>query len=197
MKIVTLVSSGFDSISLLNYYIKNSYDIYPLYIKSGFKWEEDEIRHLKDILDYMGNYYKGIYPLKIISISNDFSEDFNRRDFIKDEDVEIPFRNLDLLVNALKYAYSIGAGRIAIGIMGLVAFKDNTESFIKAINNLFSMYGDYKVETPFLGMGKREVFDRYFIKELFDKAFCCMNPKDGKECGICSKCKEKELLKNV
>ncbi len=197
MKVITLVSSGFDSISLLSYYIKRAYEIYPLYIKSGFKWESDEISHLQDILSYIRNHYDAIHPLKIITVSNDFSEDFNKRDFIKDEDVEIPFRNLDLLMSALKYAYSVGANNIAIGIMGLVAFKDNTETFIKAINNLFSMYGDYHVETPFLGMSKREVFDRYFMKELFDKAFCCMNPIDGKECGICSKCREKELLKDI
>jgi len=78
--------------------------------------------------------------------------------------------------------------------MGLVAFKDNTKTFIDAINNLFSMYGDYKVEAPFLGMSKKDVFDRFFIKDVFDKVFCCMNPVDGKECGICSKCKEKHSI---
>ncbi|GAB6078578.1 7-cyano-7-deazaguanine synthase [Hydrogenobaculum acidophilum] len=197
MKVITLVSSGFDSISLLNYYINKSYSIYPLYVKSGFKWEKDEINHLKDILSYIEKRYKDIAPLEIKTIQNDFSEEFNKRDFIEDEDVEIPFRNLDLLISALKYAYSMDVKNIAIGIMGLVAFKDNTENFIKAINNLFSMYGDYKVETPFLGMSKKDVFDKYFIKELFDKAFCCMNPINGKECGICSKCKEKELVKGV
>ena len=194
MKVIALVSSGFDSISLLNYYINKNYEIYPIYVKSGFKWEEEELKHLKDIIDHISKSYKLIKPLKISHAPNDFFEDFNKRAFINDEDVEIPFRNLDLLISALKYAYDVDANLMAIGIMGLVAFKDNSYNFIKTINDLFSMYGDYKVETPFLGMSKKDVFDRYFIKELFDKAFCCMNPIDGKECGVCSKCKEKESL---
>ncbi|MGC8676635.1 MAG: 7-cyano-7-deazaguanine synthase [Hydrogenobaculum sp.] len=194
MKVVCLVSSGFDSISLLNYYINKNYEIYPIYVKSGFKWENDEIQHLQDIINHINKRYNLIKSLKISHALNDFFEEFNKREFINDEDVEIPFRNLDLLINALKYAYSVDAKLIAIGIMGLVAFKDNSYNFIKTINDLFSMYGDYKVETPFLGMSKKDVFDKYFIKELFDKAFCCMNPINGEECGVCSKCKEKQVL---
>jgi len=194
MKVIALVSSGFDSISLLNYYINKNYEIYPMYVKSGFKWEEEELSHLKDILFYLNTLYKSLKPLKIAKAPSDFLEDFNNRDFIEDEDVEIPFRNLDLLISALKYAKLVDANLIVIGIMGLVAFKDNTKTFIDAINNLFSMYGDYKVEAPFLGMSKKDVFDRFFIKDVFDKVFCCMNPVDGKECGICSKCKEKHSI---
>jgi len=194
MKVIALVSSGFDSISLLNYYINKNYEIYPIYVKSGFKWEEEELSHLKDILFYLNTLYKSLKPLKIAKAPSDFLEDFNNRDFIEDEDVEIPFRNLDLLISALKYAKLVDANLIVIGIMGLVAFKDNTKTFIDAINNLFSMYGDYKVEAPFLGMSKKDVFDRFFIKDVFDKVFCCMNPVDGKECGICSKCKEKHSI---
>ena len=194
MKVIALVSSGFDSISLLNYYINKNYEIYPIYVKSGFKWEEEELSHLKDILFYLNTLYKSLKPLKIAKAPSDFLEDFNNRDFIEDEDVEIPFRNLDLLISALKYAKLVDSNLISIGIMGLVAFKDNTKTFIDAINNLFSMYGDYKVEAPFLGMSKKDVFDRFFIKDVFDKVFCCMNPIDGKECGICSKCKEKHSI---
>jgi len=194
MKVIALVSSGFDSVSLLNYYINKNYEIYPIYVKSGFKWEEEELSHLKDILFYLNTLYKSLKPLKIAKAPSDFLEDFNNRDFIEDEDVEIPFRNLDLLISALKYAKLVDSNLISIGIMGLVAFKDNTKTFIDAINNLFSMYGDYKVEAPFLGMSKKDVFDRFFIKDVFDKVFCCMNPVDGKECGICSKCKEKHSI---
>ena len=194
MKVIALVSSGFDSVSLLNYYINKNYEIYPIYVKSGFKWEEEELSHLKDILFYLNTIYKSLKPLKIAKAPSDFLEDFNNRDFIEDEDVEIPFRNLDLLISALKYAKLVDSNLISIGIMGLVAFKDNTKTFIDAINNLFSMYGDYKVEAPFLGMSKKDVFDRFFIKDVFDKVFCCMNPVDGKECGICSKCKEKHSI---
>jgi len=194
MKVIALVSSGFDSISLLNYYINKNYEIYPIYVKSGFKWEEEELSHLKDILFYLNTLYKSLKPLKIAKAPSDFLEDFNNRDFIEDDDVEIPFRNLDLLISALKYAKLVDSNLISIGIMGLVAFKDNTKTFIDAINNLFSMYGDYKVEAPFLGMSKKDVFDRFFIKDVFDKVFCCMNPVDGKECGICSKCKEKHSI---
>lgn len=195
MKVITLVSSGFDSISLMHYYLEKNYEVYPLYVKSGFKWEEVELNHLYNIIDYLKSKYQNIKSLKVSTTYNDFFEAFNKRDFIKDEDVNIPFRNLDLLVQGLKYAYIVNSKLISLGIMGLVNFEDNNESFLKAINNVFSMYGDYKVEAPFLGMSKKDVFDKYFVLELFDKAFCCMNPIDGKECGVCSKCREKEVLK--
>jgi len=109
MKVIALVSSGFDSVSLLNYYINKNYEIYPIYVKSGFKWEEEELSHLKDILFYLNTLYKSLKPLKIAKAPSDFLEDFNNRDFIEDEDVEIPFRNLDLLISALKYAKLVDA----------------------------------------------------------------------------------------
>ena len=65
MKVITLVSSGFDSVSLLNYYINKSYDLYPLYVKAGFKWEQAEIEHLEDIIAYISSFYKNINSLKI------------------------------------------------------------------------------------------------------------------------------------
>ncbi len=195
MKVITLVSSGFDSISLIRYYLDKNYEVYPLYVKAGFKWEDTELNHLEDIINYLKSKYDNIKSLKTANTYNDFFIDFNKRDFIEDEDVNIPFRNLELLVEGLKYAYMVKANTISLGIMGLVNFEDNNETFLKAINQVFSMYGDYKVEAPFLGMSKKDVFNKYFIRELFDKAFCCMNPINGKECGLCSKCKEKELLK--
>lgn len=191
-KVVLLTSSGLDSACLINFYLSKNYYIYPIYIKAGFKWEKAELFYLKKLLKKIKN--KNISTLKIVkdeSIRLKLDEESN---FVEDSSVYIPFRNLSLILKGAIYAYTIGSKKVGIGIMGLINFPDNSKSFIKNINKMLNLYTDINIEAPFLGMHKKEVFEKFGLKEFVKLSFSCANPDGLKPCGKCTKCIERKEI---
>jgi 7-cyano-7-deazaguanine synthase len=121
-----------------------------------------------------------------------------------DEDVFLDGRNVILLSKAAVYVARArgvgqgaqGSGRIALllGSLGCNPFPDATPEFRRTMAEALSLglAVPLTVEAPFSGMHKSDVIRRGVeLGVPFELTLSCMQPKDGRHCGRCSKCRER------
>ena len=103
-------------------------------------------------------------------------------------------RNIVLLSKAAIYCAQQRIGRIAIGPLAGNPFPDATPEFFAAMARALSLglAHDITIAAPFAGMEKSDVI-RLGIELGVPLALTlsCMNPRGGKHCGQCSKCRER------
>lgn len=111
-----------------------------------------------------------------------------------DEDVYLTGRNIILLTKAAIYCAQHGIGRLAIGPLAGNPFPDATPAFFAAMAQALSLGLDHPLEiaTPFVTMDKSDVI-RLGVRlgVPLELTLSCMNPRDGRHCGQCSKCRER------
>jgi 7-cyano-7-deazaguanine synthase len=111
-----------------------------------------------------------------------------------DEDVYLTGRNIVLLSKAGIYCAQHGIPRLAIGPLAGNPFPDATPEFFAAMARALSLGLDHDLDVvaPFSEMEKSAVI-RLGV-ELgvpLELTLSCMNPRQGKHCGRCSKCRER------
>jgi 7-cyano-7-deazaguanine synthase len=112
-----------------------------------------------------------------------------------DEDVYIVGRNIVLLTKAAIACAYRGFGRIAIGPLAGNPFPDATPEFFAAMARALGLglESPLDIAAPFLAMHKRDVI-RLGVDLGVPLALTlsCMNPREGRHCGRCSKCRERQ-----
>jgi len=184
-KVGVLFSAGVESSSLLVYYLEKGYITLPLYARCGLPWEKAELKWSERLWASLKRRYSRLLPLRVFS-ENGLQPHRG--------DVEIPLRNLTLVMGAVVRAYDRGVRRLAVGSLGIYPFPDNNREYFQRLENLISegLRENVRLETPFMGMEKWEVIREFHGRISYKLTFSCMKPVRGKHCGICEKCLERK-----
>jgi 7-cyano-7-deazaguanine synthase len=194
-----LLSAGLDS-AVLAAAEARATTVHPIYVSAGLAWEAQERAALDRLLATAP--FATLAPLARLT--------FTVRDLYPathwalrgeppafdtpDEDVYLTGRNVILLSKAAIYCAQQGIGRIAIGPLAGNPFPDATPEFFAAMARALSLglAHDLLVDAPFARMEKSDVIRLGLeLGVALELTLSCMNPKSGRHCGQCSKCRER------
>lgn len=198
--VAVLCSGGLDSVVLAAHLAQES-EVHPVYVSVGLAWEGAERAALAR-LTQVPAYAARLAPLVTLDVT--------MRDVYggghwavrgtppaydtPDEDVYLAGRNLILLAKAGVYCASAGIHRIAIGPLAGNPFPDATPAFFDAMGRAMSLglAHDLTVDAPFSTMEKAAVIRLgQSLGVPMETSVSCMNPRTGRHCGLCSKCRER------
>jgi 7-cyano-7-deazaguanine synthase len=193
-----LISGGIDSAILCIELIRDFSRVIPLYIRSGLRWEEAELASLHRFLG--AALVTGIESLVVLDepIADVYGSHWSTngsnipgRDSA-DEAVYLPGRNLLLTVKAAIWCRLREIDTLALGSLGSNPFPDCTPAFFQSLETLLNqaMDGKLRLIRPFDRLRKTDVLERGKLLPLH-LTFSCINPVDGRHCGICNKCAER------
>ncbi|GAB4255231.1 MAG: hypothetical protein Kow00129_16130 [Thermoleophilia bacterium] len=130
-----LVSGGIDSAALLAFYLRERFDVRPLFVDFGQPAAKQELRAARAVCKHYG------VRLSIMTVRSQVTFSVG----------EIPGRNAFLVFAALLVC-DMRPGVIAIGIHEGPPYYDCTEGFLKSIQAVVDGYaaGRIKVAAPFL-----------------------------------------------
>jgi 7-cyano-7-deazaguanine synthase len=194
-----LISGGIDSAILCVELLRDFSRVIPLYIRSGLRWEEAELAGLNRFLGAAS--VTGIDPLVVLDepIAEVYGSHWSTngsnipgRDSA-DLAVYLPGRNLLLTVKAAIWCRLRAIDALALGSLGSNPFPDSTPDFFQSLESLLNqaMDGTLRLIRPFDRLHKTDVLERGKLLPLH-LTFSCINPVDGKHCGICNKCAERK-----
>jgi 7-cyano-7-deazaguanine synthase len=193
-----LISGGIDSAILCIELRRDFSRVIPLYIRSGLRWEEAELSSLNRFLG--AAQVTGIEALVVLDepIADVYGSHWSTngsnipgRDSA-DLAVYLPGRNLLLTVKAAIWCRLREIDTLALGSLGSNPFPDSTPAFFQSLETLVnqSMDGKLRFIRPFARLHKTDVLERGKLLPLH-LTFSCINPVDGRHCGICNKCAER------
>lgn len=206
--VALLVSGGVESAVLLAEALRRYERVYPLYIRKGFVWEPEELKHLKRLLTAFAR--EGLADLVILDVPvralyrSHWSLGHKRGPGSRQPDaaVYLPGRNLLFLSLAGIFC---GLRRIPvlwIGILKGNPFQDARPEFFYSMERLVrgSLGLPFRIVTPFRKMTKGQVIRRWSGLP-WEKTFSCIQPRQGgpatgssagRHCGRCQKCGERK-----
>ena len=197
-QVAVLASGGLDSAVLIADTAKTA-DVFPLYVQWGFPWEAEEKHSLQEFLGALRS--PRVKPVTVLSVpaksmyaSDHWSVTGNAPGYeAPDEAVFLPGRNILLIGLAAVWCATHGVSRIGIGSLGSNPFPDATPEFFEEYARVLSsgLSHTVRVEAPFRGMHKEDLIRTHAGLPL-ELTLTCMSPKDGKHCGRCNKCRERE-----
>jgi 7-cyano-7-deazaguanine synthase len=194
-----LVSGGLDSAILLGELLHSGQVVQPLYVRCGLFWEPVEQEHLLRYLEALR--CPSLLPLHILempvrdlyphhwSLSGEGVPGADT----PDDAVFLPGRNVLLLSKAILWCHLRGIAEVTMAPLESNPFPDATPSFFadfEAVVNQ-AVGGRVRVRQPYLGLHKTEVIRRGVGLPL-EFTFSCIRPVDGRHCGICNKCAERQ-----
>ncbi len=194
-----LVSGGLDSSILLGETLRAGRAVQPLYVRCGFYWETAELQHLQRLLAALPA--PGRQPLHVLempvrdlypphwSLTGKGVPGANT----PDEAVFLPGRNVLLLAKAVLWCHLHGVAEVALAPLESNPFPDATPAFFAdfeaAVNQ--AVGGRVRVRLPYVGLHKTDVMRRGTGLPLA-LTFSCICPVDGRHCGVCNKCAERQ-----
>lgn len=192
-EIVVLFSGGVESTTMLTKYITEGWTVHPLYIKSGFKYESEEIIWAEKIVAKMQRKHSNfvVKDIDFLSINWDYGRDNSIPK--KRKDIIIPLRNVMLFSNSALYMYNKNLNYLASGILGDSEIPDTQENYLKDLVRLIKIGTDreFHLELPFYGKDKFEILKKYSKDVPFEMTKSCTTMVDGMHCGECAKCDER------
>ncbi len=201
-RVAVLASGGLDSAVLLAD-LARSNEVYPITVRVGLAWEEEEAQALARFLQALGA--KTIRPVTTLAMpiqpfyDNHWSlsgQDLPDADS-DDNAVFLPGRNIILIGLAAVWCSTHGVSRIAIGSLGDNPFPDASPDFFRGFGAILSrgLAHEVAVEAPYRGIHKSDLIrdNSHLPLEL---TVTCMAPRDGTHCGACNKCGERRRAFN-
>ena len=197
-KVAVLASGGLDS-SVLIAKLAADAEVYPIYVRCGFKWEDAELAVLRLFVDALEN--QRVRPTielsaPVAALYGDHWSVTGERVPAADEPDEntyLPGRNILLISLAAIWCSTHGVGRIAIGSLGGNPFPDATPEFFESFGRDLSrgLKHEIAIEAPLRGFHKDELLRQF--KELpLELTLTCMAPEGSRHCGRCNKCFERQ-----
>ena len=194
-----LFSAGLDSAVLAASEARRS-EVHPLYVSTGLAWEREELAAVERLL--AAPAFRSLGPLVTLhfAVSDLYpATHWGLRGTppafdTPDEDVYLTGRNIILLTKSAIHCAQRGLPRIAIGTLAGNPFPDATPEFLSTLAEAMSLGLAHRLEisAPFSRMHKSDVIR--LGEELqvpLELTLSCMNPRDGRHCGQCSKCRER------
>ena len=196
-EIAVLTSGGLDSAILLAD-LAGSNKTRPIYVRSGLRWENEEINSLQNFIDAINN------PLisEIVTLSIDGSSLYGKNHWsmqgrvpaydAPDEHVYIPGRNFILIGLAAIWCSEHNISSIFLGSLKGNPFADATDQFLNDYSKIlkYGLHKDISVQAPYKQKNKVELI-REFKHLPLDKTMTCMQPVGMIHCNACNKCKER------
>jgi 7-cyano-7-deazaguanine synthase len=197
-KVAVLASGGLDS-SVLIAKLAADAEVYPIYVRCGFKWEEAELAVLRLFVDALKN--QRVKPTIALSApaaalyGNHWSVSGERVPAADepDENTYLPGRNILLTSLAAIWCSTHGVERIAIGSLGGNPFPDATPAFFESFARDLSRGLNHRIaiEAPLRGFHKEDLI-RDFKELPLELTLTCMAPEGSRHCGRCNKCFERQ-----
>jgi len=197
--VAVLASGGLDSAVLLAELARER-TVFPLYVRAGLAWEDEERAALERYLAALGN--PGVKPVQELSVE--------ARALMgghwsvtgaglpgagsPDSAVYIPGRNILLIGLAAVWCSLHAVHTIAIGSLGDNPFPDATADFFEAYAAVVSrgLGHQFTVIAPYRSAHKADIIKRSRALPL-EHTVTCMEPQAGVHCGACNKCAERRL----
>ena len=191
-----LVSGGADSAALVAHLLQKGETVYPVFVLSGYRWEEAELHWLKRLLSALA--CRRLKPLTCLRAPVHGSPHwaYTGRGVpgarSADEAVFLPGRNLVLLSAAAVFAAQNGIGTLALGTLRANPFADASPAFFASFEKtLRACFGlPIRIRAPFRRMTKAQVVRRY-APTPWGLTFSCLSPAGSRPCGRCNKCAER------
>jgi len=198
--ICVLASGGLDS-AVLVATLARRHRVYPLYVRSGLKWEQAERALLVRFLAALRRRGAHVAPLAEVSVPG--AALYGRRHWsISGRGVPgarapfssnyLPGRNLLLVSIAAVYCARAGVGHIALALLRGNPFPDATPRFLRDVARVASQALGRRlvVRAPFGTLTKAEVVRRGRGLPLA-LTLSCARPRGTRHCGRCTKCEER------
>ncbi len=193
-----LVSGGLDSAILVGERLQAGSTVHPLYIRSGFVWEDVELAHLRQYLDAVRA--PGLRPLQVLHqpvgdlLSDHWSltgQDVPDGDS-PDESVFLPGRNVLLLSKALLWCHLHGVRELYLGILQGNPFSDASPAFFETFRGSvnLALNSEITIHRPYARSSKTDVLLKGRDLPL-SLTFSCLRPIENRHCGDCNKCSER------
>jgi 7-cyano-7-deazaguanine synthase len=197
--VAVLASGGADSAILLAEACRVHPAVQPIYVRFGLLWEEAEQAHLSRFLSAIA--CPALRPLVSLEVPvRDLYGDHwsltghNVPDADSpDEAVFLPGRNLLLLPKAMLWCHLHGFPAVALAHLGANPFSDATPGFLadfEAVANR-AFGGAVRIVRPYARLDKADVLRRGAGLPLAE-TFSCIHPIEGRHCGACNKCAERQ-----
>ena len=196
-----LISGGIDSsilcVDLLNEYSR----VYPLYVRSGLRWENVELDRLRAFLKWSSHSHPGVEPLTILDepVGQVYGEHWSTESRIavpgsetSDEAVYLPGRNILLAAKAAVWCRLRNVETLAFGTLKGNPFPDSTPEFFSDYTSVLNrgLKGRLRIVRPYEQLSKIQVLERGAGLPLH-LTFSCLDPVEGHHCGLCNKCQER------
>lgn len=198
--IAVLVSGGIDSSCLLAELASQYEEVFPVYIRCGYRWEGAELHALQRLLEAIEA--PSLAPLMILEAP---MRDLHAQHWtmtgkeVPDEKsdpsaVYLPGRNLLLVSKAAVFCTQQKVDKIALGLLKGNPFPDATENFFKHLNAVVkeALHARLTIEGPYLGRTKKEILAKASKIIPLQLTFSCLNPVEFYHCGVCNKCAERQ-----
>lgn len=197
IKAGVLVSGGFDSAVLAGDLARRGFEVHPLYLAGGLRWEKAELHWLRRYLKAIAS--PGLKPLTVLDVPlrGVYGHHWSFSGRVPAEgsawdSVYLPGRNLILLSQAAAHCVPRGITTIAMAVLKGNPFKDATPAFRAAMARAFSeAFGRrVRVIAPYAALSKERVARRGRGLPLH-LTLSCLAPRGLAHCGKCTKCEER------
>jgi len=194
-----LFSAGLDSAVLAAAEARNG-RVHPIYVSCGLAWETQELEAVDRLLatpafDGVSPIARLTFPARDLYPATHWALTGNPPAFdTPDEDVYLAGRNVMLLSKAAIHCARQSVHRIALATLSNNPFPDATPEFFAALSRALSLGLNHEIEvaTPFAALHKEDVVKLGVeLGVPLELTMSCMNPRAGKHCGLCSKCRER------
>jgi 7-cyano-7-deazaguanine synthase len=198
-EIGVLASGGLDSCILLSHLLAQGRTVFPLYVRSGLVWQEEELRHLRRYLRRIGNprlreLVSFDLPLRDLYGSHwSVSGEGVPGTSTPDDAVYLPGRNILLTIKPALWCEQHEVDELALATLHSNPFADASDEFFAAYQTALVRGGAGRVRIvrPFAAFEKREVMHLGRNCPL-EETFSCISPAGGLHCGRCNKCAERK-----
>jgi 7-cyano-7-deazaguanine synthase len=194
-----LFSAGLDSAVLAAAEARNG-RVHPIYVSCGLAWEAQELEAVDRLLatpafDGVSPIARLTFPARDLYPATHWALTGNPPAFdTPDEDVYLAGRNVMLVSKAAIHCARHSVHHIALATLSANPFPDATPEFFAALGRALSLGLNHQIEvvTPFASLHKNDVIKLGVeLGVPLELTLSCMNPQDGKHCGLCSKCRER------
>ena len=197
--LAVLVSGGLDSAILLAEAVRSRPAVFPLYIRCGLTWETAEVAHLTHFLAAIRS--PALKPLHVLDlpVADVYGDHWSITGRgvpgaeTPDAAVFLPGRNVLLLSKALIWCHLNGVPELALAPLGSNPFPDATPEFFDNFAALVgtAVGGKVTILRPYAELHKSAVLCRGVGLPL-GETFSCIHPVNGRHCGRCNKCFERQ-----
>ena len=197
-RIAVLASGGLDSSVLLADEAKSAV-VYPVYVRCGLGWEDEEWRALNAFVGALSS--PNVMPPTTLAVpvapmyGNHWSVGASVPGADEpDTSVFLPGRNILLIGLAAVWCSTHNVDSVGIGSLGGNPFPDASIDFFQSFASALStgLGHDVRVKASFRDLRKSAVIKRFQHLPL-ELTLSCMAPTDGRHCGQCNKCSERQV----